>query len=96
MLCCSRLWNKYVQKYLAATFAQYSSCKASPTLPPSSRVSVSSSYWPINEIVCADRSFLEDIALFHVIGVSTRFIAGRVARSTRTAKFICVFELITV
>lgn len=87
------MWNAHVQQRLVSTVAECRDCKASSTPPPNHHVAISSTDISFNDVVCLDHFPFENLTIFHVMDVTTRFSAFHVVSWTSIDATVYAFEL---
>lgn len=83
----NNLWNDTVEYCIQDLVPDCKSCHAFELLEPSRKVSISSLSNELNEVVCVDHFYLDELCVVHFMYMSTRFSTALMAehRSINTA-----------
>ena len=71
----NNLWSQEVEHYLGDTMQKCIHCNKSASPTPARKVSLSSLTKSFNDLIFIDYFYLDDIRLFHVMDMATRFSA---------------------
>lgn len=86
------MWNEMIEHYIQNLVRDCKSCRASELPPPSRKVSISSLSNELNEVVCVDHFYLDELCLIHFMDMSTRFSTACIVENKSMPVAIRSFE----
>lgn len=86
------IWNESIQDYVKNIIDSCRYCKHSAPPEPPRKVSISSLSKQINDVLCIDHFYLDDMCLIHFMDLTTRFSMDLIVQSTATSEVIMALE----
>lgn len=86
------MWDESVSQYVKETLEKCEVCRTTALPKSSTNVSISSMSKGVNEVVCIDHMYLENLCVFHYMDSKSRFSVGAVVDSTSMIDAVESFE----
>ena len=88
----NNMWNESVKHYIENIMNECTACRKSYIPPPSRKVSISSLSKELNEIICVDHFYLDELCLIHFMDIASRFSTVSIASDKSMITAITAFE----
>ena len=88
----NNMLNQTVQHYLGRVIHSFHNCVQSSSPQPTRKVSLSSLDSAFNDTVYIDHMYLDDMKVFHVMDMHSRYLSCMITRSTNMSESIVAFQ----
>jgi len=88
------IWNDEVRQYLAESVERCPHCLASAQPQPNRKVALSTLNRSFTDVVCVDHFYLEQLRLFHVMDVYSRFSAAGIVDDASLPTAVLSFDAV--